>query len=132
MSILQFCERIQDAWPSRIISESTWGYPIVGALHVLALALFGAALLIPFAHGVELRWLRRVGLALILTTGTLLFASSAARYYNSTFFRIKLVLLALLLLNAIAARYDGKRMHAAIALVLWAAIIFAARGIAFL
>jgi hypothetical protein len=43
-----------------------------------------------------------------------------------------LVLLALLLLNAIAARYDGKRMHAAIALVLWAAIIFAARGIAFL
>jgi len=132
MSILQLCERIQAAWLSRIISESTWGYPIVGALHVLAIALFGAALLIPLAQGVELRWLRRIGLALILTTGTLLFASSAARYYNSTFFRIKIMLLALLLLNAVVARHDGRKMHTAIAVVLWAAVIFAARGIAFL
>jgi hypothetical protein len=132
MSILQLCERIQEAWLSRIISESTWGYPVVGALHVLAIALFGGALLIPLVHGVELRWLRRVGLTLILITGTLLFASSAARYYNSTFFRIKLVLLGLLLVNAIAARYDDRKMYAAIALVLWAAAIFAARGIAFL
>lgn len=126
----EWCERIQSAWLSRAISESTWGFPIVGALHVLALALFGGALIIEL--GVELRWLRRLGLALILMTGVLLFASGAAHFYKSTFFRIKMVLLALLLLNAIAARSDRRKIHAAIALALWAAVIFAARGIAFL
>jgi len=132
MSVLQLCEWIQEAGLSRIISESTWGYPIVGALHVLAIALFGAALLIPFVQGVELRWLRRVGLTLILASGTLLSASSAARYYNSTFFRIKTLLLALIFLNAITTRHERKKMHGAIALVLWVAVIFASRGIAFL
>lgn len=131
MSILQLCERIQAAWLSRIVSESTWGYPMVGALHVLAIALFGGTVLIPHFQ-VELRWLRRIGLALILTTGTLLFASGATTYYQSTFFRIKLVLLALLLLNAIASRHDRRKTHAVIELLLWAAVIFAARGIAFL
>lgn len=140
MTLPEWCERIQAAWLSRAISESTWGYPVVGALHVLAIALFGAAILIPHLRvpgfpldpGGDLRWLRRLGLTLILTTGTLLFASGAANYYKSTFFRIKMVLLALLLLNAIAAsRHDRRKMHAAIALVLWAAVIFAARGIAF-
>jgi hypothetical protein len=130
MSILQLCERIQAGWLSRMISESTWGYPLVGALHVLAIALFGGAVLIPLA--VELRWFRRLGLALVLATGVLLFASGAARYYESTFFRIKMALLLLLLLNTVAARPGRRKMHAAVALVLWAAVIFAARGIAFL
>jgi hypothetical protein len=132
MSILQLCERIQDAWLSRIISESTWGYPIVGAFHVLAIALFTGALMIADPAG-ELRRLRQIALALILTTGAILFAAGAANYYESMFFRIKMVLLALLILNAIAASRHGRRkVHAAIALALWAAVIFAARGIAFL
>jgi hypothetical protein len=132
MSILQLCERIQDAWLSRIISESIWGYPIVGAFHVLAIALFSGALMIANPAG-DLRRLRRIGLALMVTTGVLLFASGAANYYESTFFRIKLVLLVLLLLNAMAySRHGRRKMHAVIALALWAAVIFAARGIAFL
>jgi hypothetical protein len=132
MSILQLCELIQDLWLSRIISESTWGYPIVGALHVLAIALFSGALMIADPAG-ELRQIRRMGLTLILTTGALLFAAGAANYYESTFFRIKMALLALLLLNAIAySRHGRRKTHAAIALVLWVAVIFAARGIAFL
>jgi len=47
MSIADLCERIQAAWVSRAISESTWGYPLIGALHVLAIAIFGGAVLIP-------------------------------------------------------------------------------------
>ena len=118
----------------RLIRESTWGYPIVGALHVLAIALFGGAVLIPHLRlDFELRWFRRLGLTLVLVTGALLFAAGATNYLKSTSFRIKLVLLVLLLLNAIvASRREGKKAHAAIALVLWAAVIFAARGIAFL
>ena len=123
-------EWIQESWLSRIISESTWGFPIVGALHVLVLALFGGVVLID--RGNELRWLRRVGLTLLVTTGALLFASGATRFYGSTFFRVKMVLLALLVLNAILVRDERRKVHAAVALVLWVAVIFAARGIAFL
>jgi hypothetical protein len=139
MSIVEICEQIQSAWLSRAISESIWGYPIVGAVHVLAIALFGGAVLIPHLRvlgfpldlGAELRWPRRLGLAFILITGVLLFASGAAGYYEKTFFKIKMGLLGLLVVNAITASRHGARIHAAIALLLWAAVIFAARGIAF-
>jgi hypothetical protein len=43
---MELLERIQATWISEVISQSTWGYPIVGALHVLAIALFGGALLV--------------------------------------------------------------------------------------
>jgi hypothetical protein len=146
MSILELCERIQDTWVSRTISESTWGYPISGALHVLAIALFGGAVLIPhlrvlgFAFcgqhvsdpDLDVRRMRRAGLVLVVITGTLLFASAAVRYYESTSFRIKMVLLVLIALNTIAAsRQHRGKLQSAISLALWAAVIFAARGIAF-
>jgi hypothetical protein len=115
---------------SRTISESTWGYPVVGAIHVLAIALFGGAVLIPHP-GDEVRWIRRIGVVLVVLTGTLLFASGAVRYYESTSFRIKMVLLAIIVLHAIASSSRRSRLHTAISLALWAAVIFAARGIAF-
>ena len=33
MSITEWCERIQNVWLSQAISQSTWGYPAVGAIH---------------------------------------------------------------------------------------------------
>jgi general stress protein CsbA len=134
MSILEWCQRIQDAWLSRAIAESTWGYPIVGALHVLAIALFGGAVLAPHLRGlafVDVRWIRHVGLSLVVATGTLVFASGAVGYYKSSSFRIKIVLLALIALNAIASRQHRNKLNSVIALALWAAVIFASRGIAF-
>jgi hypothetical protein len=137
MSIPELCERIQNTWLSRSISESTWGYPIVGALHVLAIALFGIAILIPHfrvpAFDVTgLRWIRRVGLTLVLITGALVFASGATRYYESTSFRIKMILLGLIALNAIVtSRRNRSKLNSTVAIVLWVAVIFASRGIAF-
>ena len=131
MTIPELCERIQGAWLSRVISESTWGYPTVGALHVLAVVLFGGVVLLPQFRD-SLRWLQRVGLTLVLSTGVLLFAAGAAGYYEKTFFRIKIGLLILIFLNSVAgSQSQRKKMHAAIALVLWATVIFASRGIAF-
>jgi hypothetical protein len=145
MTILELCERIQDTWVSRSISESTWGYPLIGALHVLAIALFGGSVLAShfrlseFAvHGrqlsnlaVEVRWIRRLGFTLVAVTGTLVFASGAVRYYQSSCFRIKMVLLVLIALNAIIASRQHGKLHSSISLALWAALIFASRGIAF-
>jgi hypothetical protein len=130
MSIPELCEQIQDLWISRAISESTWGYPLVGALHVLALALFGGAVLIPQLRD-EARWIRRVGMTLIVLTGAILFASGAVRYYESTAFRIKVVLLALIAVNAIGSSRHLDKLRWAFSLALWAAAIFAARAIAF-
>jgi general stress protein CsbA len=134
MSITELCQRIQDAWVSRAIAESTWGYPIVGALHVLAIALFGGAVLAPHLRVTafsDVRWIRRVGLALVVITGALVFASGAVGYYGSSSFKIKMILLALIALNAIASRQHRSKLNSAVALVLWAAVIFASRGIAF-
>ena len=137
MSIPELCERIQDTWVSRTISESTWGYPIVGALHVLAIALFGMLVLIPHirAHvwdlDADVRWIRRIGMALVLTTGALVFAAGATRYYESTSFRIKMGLFVLIAVNAVASGQHRNKFNSAVAMVLWAAMIFASRGIAF-
>jgi hypothetical protein len=71
-------------------------------------------------------------LTLVLITGALVFASGAVGYYRSSSFRIKMVLLVLIALNAVAgSRQRFGKLHSAIALALWAAVIFASRGIAF-
>jgi len=145
MSISGLCERIQDTWVSRVISESTWGYPIAGALHVLVIALFGIAVLIPHIRVLRIAagdsqdsnpdtapWIRHAGMALVLMTGVVLFVSGAARYYQSTAFRIKMILLLLIALNAIIFRQRRSRLNSVVMLALWAAVIFASRGIAFL
>jgi len=131
MAIPELCARIQDAWVSHAISESTWGYPVVGALHVLAFALFGGAILIPTFRG-ETRWMRRIGLTLVVVTGALLFAAGAVGYYSSTSFRIKMVLLAFIAVNAaVSSGQQRQALRNAISLALWAAVVFASRGIAF-
>jgi hypothetical protein len=134
MSLLEICERIQETPLSRLIGESTWGYPIVGALHVLAMALFGGWVLIASRRGdpprfaVEARRWKAAGLFLVLLTGGLLFVSQPVRYYESAAFRVKLALLALILLNAFVRRSAPRKW---LTLTLWAAAILAARGIAF-
>ena len=66
--------------------------------------------------------MRRIGLVFVLLTGALLFWLHPAQYYSSTFFRLKMLLLLFIPLTRPASR---------LSLALWAAIIFAARGIAF-
>ena len=93
-----------------------WLQPALGALHVLGIAWFGATVL------TESPVLRRIGLAWMVATGAALFAMNAERVHASTSFRIKLVLL-LALLFAHRPRW--------LVLTLWAAVIFASRGIAY-
>ena len=127
---MDLLERLQDTWLSQTISQSTWGYPIIGAIHVLAIALFGGAVILTNVD--DVRWLKSVGLTAVIATGALLFISAPVRYYDSTFFRIKMVLLALILVNSTLLFRQRSALRLGIALVLWAAVIFAARGIAFL
>jgi len=103
------------------LRESTWGYPIIAAIHVLGLAWFGGTVLAsPFIPELQ-RW-RRAGLALLLLSGVVLFWLHPVRYSASTSFQAKLVLL----LAALFAK-PGKPLS----ILLWILMIFASRGIAF-
>jgi hypothetical protein len=104
-----------------LIFESTWAIPIIGALHVLAIALFAGTVIVPDK---QLRRWRFMGLAILLITGALLFWSQPTRVYNSLFFRIKMGLLLLLVASPKFPRI--------VTLALWIAVIVAARGIAYL
>jgi hypothetical protein len=118
---------------SRAISESTWGYPAIGALHVLAMALFGGAVLISnfltVQDALQVRKWKWFFFVLVMLTGILLFASNAARYYGSICFKAKLILLLLAAVNA--SFFSRSRRRAWISVSLLAAVIFASRGIAF-
>jgi uncharacterized membrane protein YfhO len=118
---------------SRAISESTWGYPVIGALHVLAMALFGGTVLISnfstVQDALQLRKWKWFFLVLVMLTGILLFASNAVRYYGSDSFKAKLILLVLAAVHA--SLFSRSPRRAWISAALLAAVIFVSRGIAF-
>jgi len=122
MSLLAVCQWIQATQSSTLLRESTWGFTILGALHVLGIAWFGGAVL----FSVMPRW-QRIGAVWMLATGALLFWLEPLKCYNSISFCIKMLLLLML---ASTALLPSKLARAA-SLILWAAVILASQGIAF-
>jgi hypothetical protein len=127
------CEQIQDLWLSQWISQSTWGYPIIGAAHVLGMAFFGGALLVANFCSKEdaeqVRTWKWIGFSVVSLSGILLFASNAVRYYRSISFDAKMLLFLLFGINALCLPRNLRRGY--ISAILWIALIFASRGIAF-
>jgi len=122
MTLLTLCQSIQSTPFSTAVRESTWGFPVLAALHVLALAWFGGTLVLRGETAAQLGAWRWTDGALLLGTGALLFCIEPVKCYESVSFRVKM---GLLLLAAVTPR------RRALALLLWAAVVFAARGIAF-
>jgi hypothetical protein len=146
--MMEFFQWLQATPWSTWLRESTWGYPILAAIHVLGLAWFGGAVLKDLPAG------KRMGLVFMTVTGAVLFYMSPVRCYQSYAFRIKI----LLLLTAVfvgpgfrACRrllggvLDGDAQRRAkarrqpqradptwpVSVACWIGMIFAARGIAF-
>jgi hypothetical protein len=109
-------QALQDTALSTWLRESTWGYPLLAALHVLGIAWFGGAVLLQIEKG------RRAGLTFMTATGLILFYMSPVRCAESWPFWIKMALL------AVAA---WPRCPRAVSLTCWTGMIFAARWIAF-
>jgi hypothetical protein len=129
--LLEFARWLQDTSLRLNLSQSTWAVPIIGAIHVLAIAWFGGAVLVRDpARTRVLRRFRSIGLAILLITGALLFWSQPLRLYYSQFFRVKMLLLILIGVSALL-RARSARLTMALSLVLWAAVICASRGIAY-
>lgn len=147
-----------DALPSSVaIRESLWGYPILLTAHVVAMCLFAGLIIMMDLRlvGVAYRqtpvsqiqkrlfpW-QMVGMTLSAITGSALFYGQPLRYYGKVFFWIKVMLMILAGLNALAfhfttyrsvAKWDtdtvlpvGARLAGAFSLALWAGVVMTGR-----
>ena len=147
MSLLGFCRWLEETSLSVAIRESSWGFPIIESVHVLGLCLFGMAIL------VDLRLLdvtlKRVpmsevttqlmpwvtaGVVVMIVSGILTFLNTPVEYYTNTFFRLKVIMLLLVGVNAWIVRagvWPKVAVTRTLSLVLWAGIIVAGRMISY-
>jgi hypothetical protein len=143
MSLLGFCQWLEQTSLSVAIRESSWGFPIIESVHALGLCLFGMAILmdlrvlrlaltrVPAREiAVDLAPWMTAGLVIMMGSGILVFLNTPVEYYNNTVFRIKVILLLLVAVNGWALRRGGRTAIAcSVSLALWAAIILASRMI---
>lgn len=151
---------LQASGLSEALRASAWLYPLVNTGHVVGIALlFGAIVpldlrLIGAFRAVPLKPLATTlvpmaitGLLLALSTGALLFATRPLDYVVEPLFGIKLALLAAAVLNALWLRLDPHwrhlaaapgaphhrrwRLHGALSVLLWLAVITAGRLIGY-
>ena len=150
MSLFGFCQWLEQTSLSVAIRESAWAFPIIESVHVLGLCLFGMAILMDFrVLGLALRrvpaaeiaadlmpWMT-AGIVVVVVSGILTFLNTPVEYYNNTVFRIKVIMLLLVAVNAWVLRarrsYQGRKAVLArgVSLVLWAGIIVAGRMITY-
>jgi len=153
---------LQEGALAQTLRASVWLYPLVNAGHVVGIALlFGSILpldlrLLGAWRSVPLEMLARVllptaitGLVLAVATGVLLFATRPLDYVVEPLFGIKMALIVVAILNALALRRlpewhlarvtsgasDGApgrwRVAALASIVLWLAVILAGRLIGY-
>jgi hypothetical protein len=161
MTLLEFCQWLEQSPVGTGIRESAWWYSILETFHTLGIVLVAGTIVLVdlrlLGHG-----LRRVPVAQVIgyvvpwtlsgfvfmaLSGGFLLTSEAVTCYNSLFFRTKLVLLGLAGLNALAfhltiyrdaASWNAQapvpsraRMTGLASLLLWAGIIAAGRAVAY-
>jgi len=146
MSLLGFCQWLEDTSVSSAIRESAWGFPIIESAHVLGLFLFGLAVLVDFRRmnwtfrlvpaqefAVELRPWAVTGIVVMMVSGVLLFLNTPLEYYNDTFFRLKVIALLLIAANAWLVRLVSGRFFAkrALTMILWAGVVITGRLIGY-
>ena len=161
MSVIRFLQWLNDTAFSITMRDSTWAEPVVETIHVLTLTLFlGFTVLLDLRLlGVAMRRRRASevlrelnpcltgGFLVMIVTGVLLFCGDPVAFYNSIFFKIKMLMLLLAGLNGWVfnatvgrktAEWDtdpktpGRAKAAAVvSLVLWVAIVAAGRAIAY-
>jgi len=160
MSLLAWCQWLEQTSLATAISESVWLFPIIEGSHILALPLsvgmilmFDLRLLGLAFQGTSasrlmrdvLRW-SKFGFVVVLITGGLLFMTQASKAYDNVFFRTKMVFLLVLGINAVVyqivfypkmEQWDaggaplGARICGALSLVVWIGVIVCGRTMAY-
>jgi hypothetical protein len=161
VSILGFLEWVASHEWSVALHESLWMYPLIESTHVLTLGLFVGLTVtwdlrllgVTFTSVPVTEFARRIlpwsraGFILMVTTGLLLFYAIPVRNYQNVFFRAKMILLALALINIwyfhsrterSVREWDlgsrpprAARVAAVASIALWFGIVVAGRMIAY-
>ena len=114
MSLAEFCQWLENSEVGSTIIGSTWLFPIIETTHVMGLGLTVGLIALSDLRltGVIMRtkpasvvWSQLMpwmvgGMAVMFASGGLLFWSQALKAYNSTYFRIKMILLIAAAINA--------------------------------
>jgi hypothetical protein len=161
MSLFGWCQWLEHTPLAFGIAESTWLFPLIEGTHILTLPLSVGLILIAdlrllglaFRSGPAsritkemLRW-STPGFAVVFITGGLLFMAHAGEAYGNAFFRVKLLLLVLLGINAAVyqtifypkmAQWDvtrgtpaGAKLCAGLSLIAWISVIICGRTMAY-
>jgi len=117
--------------------ENSWLFPVIESIHVMGLAAFVGTIVLADLHtlgvipdtGPLTRWTHG-GLAVMLATGAAMFFSDTSRYLHNPAFHVKLTILLVALTAHFTLRRRGTRFTAILSLVLWSAVVLAARAIA--
>ena len=161
MTVVGWCHWLQNTPWATGIRQSDLMFPIIEGSHILALSLsVGLVLMLDLRL---LQWAFREqkvttimnqvmpialpGFGIMFATGALLFFAQAEKVYSNTYFRIKILLLILLGINALVyqlrfypamAEWDmsgtipaGARTIAALSLVFWMSVIACGRLMAY-
>lgn len=118
MNLLPFFEWFEATWIGDSIRQSLWLFPVIEAVHLLGLSVLGGALLVldlrllgaglrqqPIAQlARDVRPWFIGAVAVMLLTGTALFASEAVKCYYNTSFWVKITTLPVALVFAFAVR----------------------------
>lgn len=159
MNITSALQWVEGTSLSMAIREGALLYPIIGGFHLLAIALFGGMLVMTDLRLLDwamqrrtvsdileqFRLWKRVGFALVVSTGLLLAWAEPLKLYRSPSFWVKMALLAAVGVHALAFRkgiYENPKvldaglttqakLAAVFSLVLWAGLIVSGRLIAF-
>ena len=161
MSLLGWSQWLEHTPFAFAIAESTWLFPLIEGSHILALPLSVGMILIvdlhllglAFRSGPASRLMTEVlrwstpGFAVVFITGGLLFVAHAGEAYSNAFFRVKLMLLLLLGINAAIyqaifypkmAHWDlegttpaGAKLCAGLSLVAWIGVLVCGRTMAY-
>lgn len=155
---VSFFRWLQDTGFFSWIRDSTYVYPVILSLHIVAVTFLGGLIvltdlrLLGFGMGsysiselvTGLRNLKRFGFVFAVTFGILLFGAGASQYADDPWFRVKIALLGLIAVNYLVFRrrfYDNAaaldrtpripgrvKLAAFLSLLLWLIVICAARG----
>lgn len=153
-SLAGLAEAIEGTAFATWATESALAYPVANTAHVIGAILLVGAIglldlrLLGYAKGAPLSVLSRaltpmalLGFTVMVVSGSVLFAADAGALAASGLFQIKLVLIALAGMNALAFRFTfaraedpvpvGAKVMAVASLGLWLVVVVAGRWIAY-
>ena len=159
--IPEFCAWLENTSVATTIRQSTWLFPAIETLHVLATVLVVGSVTMLDLRLLNVAWRDRAireiheevlpwtwsSFVVAAMAGSMLFSSSATKYYHNFPFRMKMVLLLVIGINAAffeARTYQrvenavrrgqipvAAQVAGAIGLVLWIAVVACGRWIGF-